>query len=105
MNYRLGALGFLNLVSAIDAGNMGLKDQVLALQWIQDNIHIFGGDKTKVTIFGEGAGGISVHLHTLSPVSKNLFNRAIVQSGTAISFLKGDSSNFSDMLKFGLKKR
>lgn len=51
-------------------GNFGMKDQVMALRWVQENIHSFGGDADRVTIFGESAGGASVHLHVLSPMSK-----------------------------------
>ncbi|XP_049877694.1 venom carboxylesterase-6-like isoform X2 [Pectinophora gossypiella] len=85
LNYRLGALGFLSLENDEVAGNMGLKDQVLALKWVRDNIEYFGGDPTRVTIFGESAGAASVHLHMLSPASKGLFHRAIAQSGLALS--------------------
>jgi len=52
---------------------MGLKDQVLVLQWVQRNIHNFGGDRTKVTIFGQDSGAASVHFHMLSPVSKGMY--------------------------------
>ena len=55
-------------------GNNGLKDQTMALRWIQNNIEHFGGDPNKVTIFGESAGGASVHFHLLSPMSKGMFS-------------------------------
>jgi len=51
---------------------MGLKDQTMALQWVHDNIQNFGGDPTKVTLTGVSAGGVSVHMHMLSPMSKGL---------------------------------
>ncbi|XP_045127510.1 juvenile hormone esterase-like [Portunus trituberculatus] len=84
MNYRLGALGFLSTGDNVLPGNLGLKDQTLALQWVQDNINDLGGDPNQVTIFGVSAGGISSHLHILSPSSAGLFQRAILQSGTAL---------------------
>ena len=81
LNYRLGILGFMSFGDDVVSGNMGLKDQTLALKWVQKHIAKFGGDPQKVTIFGESAGGTSVMAHVLSPLSKNLFHRAIVQSG------------------------
>lgn len=87
INYRLGLLGFLSLEDeALEVpGNAGLKDQRLALQWVQKNIKSFGGDPNNVTIFGESAGSASVHFQVLSESSKGLFHKAILESGTAIS--------------------
>ncbi|MGH0184986.1 UNVERIFIED_CONTAM: hypothetical protein FKN15_016515 [Acipenser sinensis] len=82
MNYRVGAFGFLALHGSQEApGNVGLLDQRLALQWVQENIQFFGGNPKSVTIFGESAGGASVGMHLLSPGSRPLFSRAIMQSG------------------------
>ncbi|XP_027731960.1 cholinesterase [Vombatus ursinus] len=84
MNYRMGALGFLALPGNSEApGNMGLFDQQLALQWVQENIASFGGNSKSVTLFGESAGAASVSFHILSPRSHPLFTRAILQSGSA----------------------
>nr|KAF7425044.1 hypothetical protein H0235_007482 [Vespula pensylvanica] len=82
-NYRLGVLGFLNLDDEVASGNQGLKDQVAALKWVQENISNFGGNAKNVTIFGVSAGGTSIHYLTLSPMAKGLFHKAIYQSGTA----------------------
>ncbi|XP_053168226.1 cholinesterase isoform X2 [Hemicordylus capensis] len=83
MNYRLGALGFLALPGNVEApGNAGLFDQRLALQWVQDNIEVFGGNSKSVTLFGESAGAGSVSYHLLSPKSYPLFTRAVMQSGS-----------------------
>lgn len=84
VNYRLGPFGFLYMEEAAP-GNAGLKDQVAALRWVQKNIAVFGGNPRNVTIFGESAGGASVQLHMLSPMSKGLFHRAIAQSGAALN--------------------
>lgn len=84
-NYRLGPMGFLSTETNDIAGNMGMKDQVLALQWIKSNILQFGGDPERVTIAGWSAGGASVQLHYLSPLSKGLFNGGISHSGSALN--------------------
>lgn len=80
-NYRLGVLGFMNLEDDVISGNMGLKDIVMGLDWVKQNIEAFGGDKNKVTIFGNNAGGAIVSLLTHSPLAKGLFSKAICQSG------------------------
>ncbi|KAK3894076.1 hypothetical protein Pcinc_002178 [Petrolisthes cinctipes] len=81
VQYRLGVLGFLSTEDSIIPGNFGLKDQLLALRWIQNNIGYFGGDPMKVTISGHSSGAICVHCLVLSPHSKGLFSKAIIQSG------------------------
>lgn len=63
-------IGFFSTGDDAIPGNAGLKDQNLALQWVQKNIEYFGGDPAKVTIFGESAGGASVGYQILSPLSK-----------------------------------
>lgn len=83
INYRLNALGFMSLGSDEYSGNMGLKDQQLALRWIQRHIRQFGGDPQRVTVIGGSAGGGSVHLQMLAASSKGLFQRAILMSGSA----------------------
>lgn len=82
-NYRLGVFGFLSLGTSASPGNYGLKDQVLLLKWVQENIAAFNGDPGQVTIFGQSAGSASVNYHLISPLSESLFHRAILQSGTA----------------------
>ncbi|KAK9746889.1 Carboxylesterase family [Popillia japonica] len=84
MNYRLGIFGFLSTEDLIIPGNNGMKDQALALVWIQKNIKYFGGNPGSVTITGMSAGGASVHLHYFSPLSRGLFHRGVSQSGTAL---------------------
>lgn len=85
INYRLEILGYLCLGIKEAPGNVGLKDQVAALKWVRRNIKEFDGDPDNVTIFGESAGAASVSYHLLSPLSKGLFHKAIMQSGTAIT--------------------
>lgn len=80
INYRLGVPGFGVLDGA--PTNLGLRDQVAALEWVRDNIAAFGGDADDVTVFGESAGGMSVATLMASPAAQGLFHRAIVQSGS-----------------------
>ncbi|XP_013103438.2 juvenile hormone esterase [Stomoxys calcitrans] len=82
-NYRLGALGFLSTQTEEYPGNYGYLDQVLALQWVRDHITNFGGDPESVTIFGMSAGSMAISLHLASPLSKGLFHKAILMSGSA----------------------
>src|SRR3954465_4731032 len=90
LNYRLGPFGFFaHPALAAEsphhaAGNYGLLDQIAALQWVKRNIARFGGDPSRVTIFGESAGGMSVGSLIASPLAKGLFQRAILESGTGI---------------------
>ncbi|XP_070551744.1 acetylcholinesterase-like [Ptychodera flava] len=83
INYRLGMFGFFATGDEHAPGNYGLHDQVAALKWVKENIEAFGGDPDRVTVFGESAGGCSVDMLLLSPLSDGLFHRAIMQSGTA----------------------
>lgn len=83
-NYRLGPFGFLSLGNRDYSGNLALKDQLLALQWVHENIRSFGGDTDRITIHGWSAGCWSVSLHMVSPASQGLFNRAICFSASAL---------------------
>lgn len=81
MQYRVASLGFLYFGTPDVPGNAGMFDQLMALHFIKDNIERFGGDPDNITLFGESAGAVSVSLHLLSPLSRTLYNRAILQSG------------------------
>lgn len=89
LNYRLSAWGFLSSreVAASGATNLGLRDQRLALQWVQENIAAFGGDPDKVTLFGESAGAMSIgyHLTAYGGRDDKLFRGGILESGGSIS--------------------
>ena len=86
-NYRLGRLGFFAFPELSKEhpeepkGNYAYMDQIAALKWVQKNIAAFGGDPNNVTIFGESAGGVSVHTLLTSPLSRGLFQKAISESG------------------------
>jgi len=89
VNHRLNIFGFLHLASLggeryAHSGNVGMLDQVAALQWVQDNIEGFGGDPGNVTIFGESGGGGKVSVLLAMPAARGLVHRAIIQSGAAI---------------------
>ena len=104
INYRLGFLGWFyhpsfaatsnNLEDR--SGNFGTLDQIMALKWVQQNIEDFGGDKNNVTIFGESAGGHNVFALLSSPLAKNLFHKAISQSGATDTFNLNEASKFFD---------
>ncbi|GLV44898.1 uncharacterized protein CBL_14529 [Carabus blaptoides fortunei] len=83
-NYRLGSLGFISTGDQEAPGNNGLKDQVMVLKWVKQNIEAFGGDPNLVTIVGYSAGGASITLHMVSPMSQGLFHRAIAMSGSGV---------------------
>jgi para-nitrobenzyl esterase len=87
INYRLGALGFLNLAHLGDdvasSGATGILDQIAALEWVRDNIAAFGGDPSQVTVAGESAGAMSVGVLLGCPAAAGLFRGAICQSGAA----------------------
>ncbi|XP_076754889.1 carboxylic ester hydrolase-like [Xylocopa sonorina] len=95
-NYRLGPFGFLSTEDDIVPGNMGLKDQSMALRWVRNNIESFGGNPRQITIFGLSSGAASVHYHYLSPLSAGLFQRGISISGVAL--------NPRSLIKRGLEK-
>ena len=97
VNYRLGRFGFfahpaLTAENSDDGflGNYGLMDQVAALQWVKRNIAAFGGDPERITIFGESAGGMSVNFLLTSPLSRDLIDGAIVQSGGGRGNIAGE---------------
>lgn len=79
INYRLGVEGFVPIDGA--PTNLGLRDQLFALKWVQENIAAFGGDAGNVTVFGESAGAMSIGNLVASPLAKGLFKRAIIESG------------------------
>lgn len=106
INYRLGPLGFLAHPALSEesnhkvSGNYGFLDQIAALNWIQRNISVFGGDPNNVTIFGESAGGTSVSVLCSSPLSKGLFHRAILQSPWMFGYI----SNMAEPVFVDLKE-
>lgn len=89
LNYRLGVLGFLAGDKLGLNGNFGIKDQTKALEWVQRNVALFGGDPTQVMIFGESAGGQSTALHLTITANNHqkLFRRAALESNYGMSYM------------------
>ncbi|MDO5133037.1 MAG: carboxylesterase family protein [Eubacteriales bacterium] len=103
--YRTGIMGFIDFTEVpggedfADGGNLGLLDQICALQWVQKNIEAFGGDPGNVTIFGESAGGGSVSLLPLIEGTSGLFRRVIAESGSpALTYSREECGNLTEML-------
>jgi len=97
INYRLAAFGFLHLVEILGSdyegsGNLGILDQVAALEWVRDSIEAFGGDAGNVTIFGESAGAGSVGTLLGLPEARGLFHGAIAESGAASWHISGEQA-------------
>lgn len=102
LNYRLGTLGFLSGSDEIKDFNSGLLDQRMLLEWVQENIRSFGGDPSRVTIFGEsaGAGAVGYHLTAHGGRDDKLFHGAIMESGSPINVrFVPDKAGFSDSYK------
>ncbi|RUS74714.1 hypothetical protein EGW08_017523 [Elysia chlorotica] len=87
VNYRLGVFGFMTTQDEEFPSNNGLWDQYMAIKWVHDNIHNFGGDSNTISLFGESAGAISTALHVISPVSSTYFQKVILQSGSMTSII------------------
>ncbi|XP_044260980.1 juvenile hormone esterase-like [Tribolium madens] len=85
LNYRLGVFGFLSTQDEVIPGNNGLKDQLFALQWVNKNIHLFGGNSSEITIFGQSAGAASVGYHLVSKKSTGLYRAAIMESSSVLN--------------------
>lgn len=107
VNYRLGPLGFMHL-SPLGAGlgsNLGLLDQIAALEWVRENIAAFGGDPGNVTVFGESAGSMSIAALLAMPAAKGLFSRAIMESGAgqSLSGQQGEQIAAAFLAELGLQ--
>ncbi|XP_011141919.1 esterase E4 isoform X2 [Harpegnathos saltator] len=84
LNYRLSVFGFLNLENNVAWGNQGMKDTIMALQWVRDNISSFGGDSENITVFGNSAGAAIAHFLTTCPLADGLYHKMIIQSGSLL---------------------
>jgi para-nitrobenzyl esterase len=98
-NYRLGALGFLThpALAAQSAtgtsGNYAYLDLILALKWVRENIEAFGGDPSRVMVFGESAGGMATCMLLVSPLAKGLFSSALMESGSCVAPTTGSRAS------------
>ncbi len=96
LNYRLGPFGFLDLSQFGDdmatSGNVGLLDQIAALEWVSENVGVFGGDPRRICVIGESAGAMSVGTLLTVRAAQGLFQRAILQSGTPTAAPQRDST-------------
>lgn len=99
--YRVGAFGFLSTRSEHAPGNVGLKDIVLGLRWVRKNIHLFGGDKHNICLYGMSSAGSVVEYLTLSPMSHGLFDKVISHSGTTMSTLMYTEKPIEAAFKLG----
>ncbi|MEN8158613.1 MAG: carboxylesterase/lipase family protein [Myxococcota bacterium] len=106
INYRLGAQGFCHLGTVLgdefaESTNLGVRDQIAALEWVRDHIDRFGGDPDNVTVFGQSAGGMSVGTLLGAPRARKLFHRAICQSGAADHVIEWEEARFvaSELLR------
>ncbi len=103
LNHRLNILGFLDLSKYGEkyarSGNVGMLDIVMALEWVRDNVTVFGGDPGRVLIFGQSGGGAKVSTLMGMPAAKGLFHRAVVQSGSfALSNTQNRSQKLADLI-------
>ncbi|KAG8184343.1 hypothetical protein JTE90_006746 [Oedothorax gibbosus] len=94
-NYRLGALGFYSTGANSSAGNYGLLDQAMAIEWVYDNIDAFNGDNDRITLFGPGVGAASAGIHALSYRLGKKIRRVIAQSGSAVADWATIRSNYT----------
>jgi para-nitrobenzyl esterase len=107
VQYRLGALGFLAhpslaAESGAGSGNYGMLDQIAALRWVQENVSRFGGDPSRVMLFGQSAGGASACALLASPLANGLFSRVLIESGACGVFARQDAESVATAVSSAL---